>query len=719
MLKERMTTKRQGYITAFVLLLISLVSAMAVRAQEETVTAVLTHQTLIPGNNSVRLDLYLSLQNADGTPNADAVLMETAVLLADGSLYPAELSQEPTYLLLAVDASESMGNVLNPLRAAAITLVDGVPNGSNIAVIRYDENIDLLQSFSSDRAAMTDALNSIQVENDQTCTYDAAYAAMQALVQTAPNNPNRALVLISDGVDRDASGAIAAACSDYTHAQTVAYAAANDITIHIIGNDGVDKLPIADLATATGGTISSINDASPAPTQALLDSFSSQWIASATMQPAQGLQRGAALLTLADGSTPPPVPVQFVSPRDYVVAETAVPPRTIDISNFRYDSARDQFEMDVAVSDLSAVQILRVELLDGETNVQTGLVIVTDPQFSQRVTIAADGLTGSTTSIAHAYALNGSGGMVRNADGDLMEAFYTFQHTSIPQPAALTIQTVTVEDEAAKLDWGGLHLENDPPIVRVQFELENGEGAAVMRGRLLNLSHNAPSETFTVTTMLIGGVGTAAIARDLTEGDYTLVLTMMDKNGRSLTSDNTQFNYTAPDNNVGRAAKALANNPLLWLFFLLLLLVVAVVVGISSHRAGKKKGEASNVTLNSPLIAEVVEEETVAVQLTVVESADEAVTAVNQYQIDHFPFTIGREGADLTIADDKHVSRKHARITCVDGDYFIEDLDSANGTFLNKTKLAAHEPISLSPERGERITIGKTTTFTFGEQTER
>jgi len=350
--------------------------------------------------------------------------------------------------------------------------------------------------------------------------------------------------------------------------------------------------------------------------------------------------------------------------------------------------------------------------------VQSGLSIITEPHFSQRVAISAAELTGAQTSIAHAYALNSNGGMVRDANGDPVEAFYTFQHTPAAAPAVLTIQTVTVEDEAATFDLSGLNLENDLPTIRVQFDLENGDEAAMINGRLIHLSNNAPSETFTVTTMMLGNVGTAAISRDIDEGDYTLVLNALDENGSSLADDDIQFNYTMPDNEMGQAGKALVSNPLLWIFFLVLLIVVAILVGSGSHQIGKKKGAASNVALNSPLVAEVVEEEIQAVQLTVVESPDGELTAVNQWQLEKFPFTIGRDGCDLTIANDHHISRKHAQITLSDGDYFIEDLGSANGTFLNGTQLTANEPFSLSSERGERITIGKTTTFTFGEKTE-
>jgi pSer/pThr/pTyr-binding forkhead associated (FHA) protein len=49
---------------------------------------------------------------------------------------------------------------------------------------------------------------------------------------------------------------------------------------------------------------------------------------------------------------------------------------------------------------------------------------------------------------------------------------------------------------------------------------------------------------------------------------------------------------------------------------------------------------------------------------------------------------IGREGADLTIADPE-LSRHHARIRPVDGGVEIEDLGSTNGTFVNGERVAA------------------------------
>jgi FHA domain-containing protein len=53
------------------------------------------------------------------------------------------------------------------------------------------------------------------------------------------------------------------------------------------------------------------------------------------------------------------------------------------------------------------------------------------------------------------------------------------------------------------------------------------------------------------------------------------------------------------------------------------------------------------------------------------------------------------------------VSRRHARITMQDGNYFVEDLGSTNGTFVNRGKRlspGARQPLA----DGDEIIVGKT-----------
>jgi hypothetical protein len=65
--------------------------------------------------------------------------------------------------------------------------------------------------------------------------------------------------------------------------------------------------------------------------------------------------------------------------------------------------------------------------------------------------------------------------------------------------------------------------------------------------------------------------------------------------------------------------------------------------------------------------------------------------------------------------DDTMLSRRHAELNLLDGDVFIKDLGSVNGTFLRNRKLTANEPMKLS--EGDRLRIGQTEfTLMVGEE---
>ena len=66
--------------------------------------------------------------------------------------------------------------------------------------------------------------------------------------------------------------------------------------------------------------------------------------------------------------------------------------------------------------------------------------------------------------------------------------------------------------------------------------------------------------------------------------------------------------------------------------------------------------------------------------------------------------TVGRAGGCQITLDDTFVSQLHARVFRRDGQLFVEDLGSTNGTFLNRKKVAA--PIAI--RKGDRLQIGKT-----------
>jgi RNA polymerase sigma factor (sigma-70 family) len=56
---------------------------------------------------------------------------------------------------------------------------------------------------------------------------------------------------------------------------------------------------------------------------------------------------------------------------------------------------------------------------------------------------------------------------------------------------------------------------------------------------------------------------------------------------------------------------------------------------------------------------------------------------------------VGRtEQCDIRLHD-AHISKRHALIHCEDGDWFVTDLDSHNGTFINNDRVIADKPVRL------------------------
>ncbi|MGH9117302.1 MAG: FHA domain-containing protein FhaB/FipA [Acidimicrobiales bacterium] len=66
--------------------------------------------------------------------------------------------------------------------------------------------------------------------------------------------------------------------------------------------------------------------------------------------------------------------------------------------------------------------------------------------------------------------------------------------------------------------------------------------------------------------------------------------------------------------------------------------------------------------------------------------------------------TVGRAAGCQIIIDDNYVSQLHARLFLRDGQLFVEDLGSTNGTYLNRGKVSG--PMVM--QRGDRLQVGNT-----------
>lgn len=87
-------------------------------------------------------------------------------------------------------------------------------------------------------------------------------------------------------------------------------------------------------------------------------------------------------------------------------------------------------------------------------------------------------------------------------------------------------------------------------------------------------------------------------------------------------------------------------------------------------------------------------------------------------------YTLGRMSSShcneteipLIVSADTRISRRHCQIGIKNGSYFIKDLGSLNGTYLNRVKIDANQEITLTP--GDRIALGSALSFIFNVPTD-
>ncbi|QXM06399.1 FHA domain-containing protein [Crassaminicella indica] len=65
--------------------------------------------------------------------------------------------------------------------------------------------------------------------------------------------------------------------------------------------------------------------------------------------------------------------------------------------------------------------------------------------------------------------------------------------------------------------------------------------------------------------------------------------------------------------------------------------------------------------------------------------------------------TIGRKKENDVVINDPYISNQHLKIILDEGEYFVEDLDSANGTYLNGDRII--DAVKL--KNGDRIKFGQ------------
>jgi uncharacterized protein YegL len=121
------------------------------------------------------------------------------VLLTVAQVQSAADNQVPMGLVLAFDVSTSMeGPALDQAREAGRALIEQLLPIDQVAVLAFATNVQVLQPFTADRAALLRAIDGLKAGGD-TALYQAV--ASSSYLAVSSSLPRRAVVLLSDGED--------------------------------------------------------------------------------------------------------------------------------------------------------------------------------------------------------------------------------------------------------------------------------------------------------------------------------------------------------------------------------------------------------------------------------------------------------------------------------------------------------------------------------------
>jgi VWFA-related protein len=202
---------QKGNVTlSIVVLLAALVLAFpapaAVAAEPVTVNIASLDDSQFPNLTAV-----VDVRDANALPVAGLSLDNFRATVGDEAAQITDLqtavdANVSLAVVLVVDVSGSMdGDPLTQARTAANEFVSGLSPQDTVAVLTFSDSVSLVQDFTSDKGAVTLALDRLQAEGN-TALYQAASEA--AFKAAASPLPRKVIILLSDGVDYGGKSAV-------------------------------------------------------------------------------------------------------------------------------------------------------------------------------------------------------------------------------------------------------------------------------------------------------------------------------------------------------------------------------------------------------------------------------------------------------------------------------------------------------------------------------
>jgi VWFA-related protein len=700
-----------------------LVSAQNLGQSKIHIHEVSEPQQVTTGAGSVGLLLQTTFSLLDAE---NQVLMafeiESATFEITGDSYPADIQEleVPWTIVVLVDASKTMGgytasSAFKAARTAIANMVTGLPDGSDIALVKFDDDAPTVVDFTEERDTITDALRWLSAKSyGNSCLNNSLYEAVNKL-SGAPGR--RAVIVFTASADD---------CANRSAQEVLNLANANRVQIYPVGLQGytITREELDALASPSGG-LAELRDEGAlgfglSNVSAVLVN---QWTASSTIYPPAGQNSANLVVNLSDDTLLTSPPISFTSAQDYI------PPTEIHITG-KVQSVEDGILFNLDIIQQDKIRQLNIDIISmdtGQSVLSQALV-----SFSDINTVPTVNLSPGLDYTLNVAAIDSEGQILSEDSSE-----FTYE----PPQARLTITEV-------------LSPSDDQEQYQVSVSTQNLGGAIKFKAWLVEIESGAQI-TGTETIVPLGEPITIP-TDEIDTGNYAIVVQALDITDTVLAESPLHpTTYTRPGlftrfrNSVSESPAAIAG--LSGLFCITVLGIIGLVWFVIPRRKKRRDSVELVMPQKARRSAPIAQQATPAPPPQVsnqpappkpapspeaptpvppqkvpqpitpeIETREEARQLPKAHisllapQVPEFsteitksPFTIGRHAdnnASLPLGSASGVSKFHFTITYKDGQYFAQDDKSTYGTAIDGKALDKGHPSPLHD--GAIISLG-------------
>lgn len=258
-----MSTTTRIFLRLGLILTLMLGSTLTVHAQEPESPQV--RITQVDNSNFPNVTVYISATNAAGEPvgidpstiqiHEDGQLMQLVDVRGGGEALGGEAIPITTMLVIDISGSMDKGNKIGAAKDAAKSYVHGMRDVDQAGVIAFDTHVYRIQDVTTDKSALTAAIDGLQTGSD-TAMYEGIMEATRALESISGR---KAILVLSDGLDNQ---------SVATEEDIVSNVGPSGLTVSAIGfgdlsgtgQAGIDEAGLNSLTSRTGGQYVYVTD---------------------------------------------------------------------------------------------------------------------------------------------------------------------------------------------------------------------------------------------------------------------------------------------------------------------------------------------------------------------------------------------------------------------------------------------------------------------------